>query len=177
MPLSEWSKKRVPQPGGQFWCPAPLCAIAFCADFVPHCTWLRFIAHCHHVGTTSRKKYTFKRFQCIQCFTALFRFKTTVGHPNIVGAILQWLFKKIHAPLTFCVHDLCVHGMCAWHVHGMCMMCACLSCALCVPGVCLVCAQTPPFLPPPHPPTHTCHAHTTTHTTATCRCCRGCHRC
>ena len=165
MPLSEWSKKRVPQPGGQFWCPAPLCAIAFCADFVPHCTWLRFIAHCHHVGTTSRKKYTFKRFQCIQCFTALFRFKTTVGHSNIVGPILQWRFKKIHAPLTFCVHDLCVHGMCmacAWHVHDVCLPVMCLVCAWCVPGVC---PDTVISTPPPTPP-HTCHAGTTTHTTA-----------
>ena len=111
--------------------------------------------HGHHVGTTNRKKYTFKRFQCIQCFTALFRFKTTVGHPNIVGPILQWLFKKIHAPLTFCVHDLCVHGMCmacAWHVHDVCLPVMCLVCAWCVPGVCPDTVISPP-LPNP-PPTH-----------------------
>ena len=110
--------------------------------------------HGHHVGTTNRKKYTFKRFQCIQCFTALFRFKTTVGHPNIVGPILQWLFKKIHAPLTFCVHDLCVHGMCmacAWHVHDVCLPVMCLVCAWCVPGVC---PDTVISTPPPTPPTH-----------------------
>ena len=122
--------------------------------------------HGHHVGTTNRKKYTFKRFQCIQCFTALFRFKTTVGHPNIVGPILQWLFKKIHAPLTFCVHDLCVHGMCmacAWHVHDMCLPVMCLVCAWCVPGVCPdTVISTPLPNPPPHMPcphNHTHHRH------------------
>ena len=128
---------------------------------------LRFIAHCHHIGTTSRKKYSFKRFQCIQCFTALSRFKTTVGHPNIVGPILQWGFKKIHAPLTFsgCVHDQCVHGMCmacAWHVHDMCLPVMCPVCAWCVPGVCpgTVISTPPPsththaMLTQPHTPLH-----------------------
>ena len=135
--------------------------------------------HGHHVGTTNRKKYTFKRFQCIQCFTALFRFKTTVGHPNIVGPILQWRFKKIHAPLTFCVHDLCVHGMCmacAWHVHDMCLPVMCLVCAWCVPGVCPDTVVSAPPLPP-HTHMPCPHNHITTHTTATCRCCRGYHRC
>ena len=53
-----------------------------------------------------------KRFQRAQCFIdPLFCFKTTLG---TVRPILQWGFKKIHVPLT-----CCVHGQCVWHVRGM----------------------------------------------------------
>ena len=83
------------------------------------------------------------------------RRRCTKTEALIVGPILQWRFKKIHAPLTFCVHDLCVHGMCmacAWHVHDVCLPVMCLVCAWCVPGVCPDTVISTP-LPNP-PPTH-----------------------